>query len=358
MADDEQERQEVTFTEFVKPERWKDFDSHARSINSDLSKDLATSSRQNERIRKEVRDFLEKEYDIRRVGDKELLWAEGKLFGCQVSAVDGTHSTYPMLSGIRCRIGVAATSYKNKRTDGVVFVSEQHLHPTETSVLGILKNRKPENRLISNMLIRAIMFYMERKIGLERQEEWVMFNGPVIPYELRTGIGRLRALDPCLLLCEQALERKTIVGVIGTSSEPEIISLGLALNSGEYVRLRSFKEDLEDYLPAAHFNVADQARFQRFIETYGDKLDVGIYKAGQRSYMFHAHSECFDEAAAVIMRDSMFQQLRGYPLLIDYADSLCTHMLASSDFRRMVDFGLAREGSLSFEQSEGDQRRR
>jgi len=354
----QQENQEVTFADFISPDRWKDFESHARAISSDLSRDLAISAKQNERIRKEVRDYLEKEYEIREVTKEQLDWAEDTLFGCQVCAVDGTHSTYPMLSGIRCRIGIAATSYRNKRTDGVVFVSEQHLHPPEASVLDVLKNRRSESRLISNMLIRAIMFYMERKIGLDREEEWVMLNGPVIPYELRTGLGRLRALEPCLTLCERALERKTVVGVIGTSSEPEIISLGLALNPGEYVRLRSFKEDLEEYLPAAHFNAADYARFQRFIESHGDMLDVGIYKAGQRAYIFHAHRERFDEAAAIVMRDSMFQPLRSYPLLIDYADSLCTHLLASSDFRRMVDFGLAREGSLPFEQSEGDQRRR
>jgi len=358
MSGEQEEHREVTFSEFIKPEKWKDFESHARSIGDELSKDLAASARQNERIRNEVRDYLEREYDIRKVGERELSWAENKLFDCRVSAVDGTHSTYPMLSGIRCRIGVAATSYKNKRTDGVVFVSEQHLHPPETTVLDILKNRKPANRLISNMLIRAIMFYMERKVGLDREEEWVMFNGPVIPYELRTGIGRLRALEPCLALCERALDRKTIVGVIATSTEPEIVSLGLALNQGEYIKLRSFKEDLEEYLPAAHFNSVDEARFRRFIETHGDALDVGIYKAGQRAYIFHGHRDCFDEAAAIVMRDSMFQQSRGYPLLIDYADSLCTHMLASSDFRRMLDFGLAKEGSLPFEQSEGDQRRR
>ena len=202
------------------------------------------------------------------------------------------------------------------------------------------------------------MFYMERKVGLDREEEWAMFNGPLIPYELRTGIGRLRALEPCLNLCEQLLNRKTIVGVIATSSEHEIVSLGLALNQGEYVKLRSFKEDLEEYLPAAHFNATDEARFRRFIDTNGEALDVGLYKAGQRAYIFHAHHKYFNEAAAIVMRDSAFQQYRGYPLLIDYADSLCTHMLASSDFRRMVDFGLAREGSLLFEQAEGDQRRR
>ena len=150
MVDEQQNKKEVTFAEFISPEKWKDFESHAKSIGSDLSKDLAASAKQNQLIRKEVREYLEKEYDIRKVNEKELSWAEDTLFGCQVCAVDGTHSTYPMLSGLRCRIGVAATSYKNKRTDGVVFVSEQHLHPSEASVLDVLKNRKTENRLISN----------------------------------------------------------------------------------------------------------------------------------------------------------------------------------------------------------------
>ncbi|MFX0209970.1 MAG: hypothetical protein ACFFDT_28575 [Candidatus Hodarchaeota archaeon] len=358
MIEKNQENQDINFTDFINPERWKDFENHARVISEDLKKDIIASSKQNERIRKEVRSLLEDEYDIKTIGEKELSWAEDKLFGSQVCAVDGTHSIYPMLSGIRCRIGVAATSYKNRRTDGIVFVSEQHLHPPDVSVLDLLKRRKTENRLISALLIRAIMFYMERKIGIERKEEWIMINGPVVPYELRTGIGRLRALDACLSLSEKVLDRKTIVGVLATSSEPEIVSLGLALYPKEYVRLRSYKEDLEDWLPRAHFNKTDEARFKRFIETHGDFLDVGIYKAGQRAYVFHAHHDLFNEAAALIICDSMFQQLRGYPLLIDYADSLCSHMLASSDFRRMVDFGLAKAGSLVFEQSEGSQRRR
>jgi hypothetical protein len=358
MAEEEHNQQGIDFGEFVKPEKWKDFEAHARTISDELSKDIAISAQQNERIRKEVRAYLEKEYEIRTIGEKELAWAEDKLFSSQVCAVDGTHSVYPMLSGVRCRIGVAATSYKNRRTDGIVFVSEQHVHPPDTSVLDVLKNRKPESRLISSMLIRAIMFYMERKIGLDREEEWIMFNGPIVPYELRTGIGRLKALDPCLCLSEKVIDRKTIVGILATSSAPELISLGLALNPREYVKLYSYKVDLEDYLPKAHFNPTDESRFKRFIDSHGDALDVGIYKAGQRSYVFHAHREHFDKAAALIMRDSMFQSMRGYPLLIDYADSLCSHMLASSDFRRMVDFGLAKVGSLVFEQSEGDQRRR
>jgi hypothetical protein len=358
MATDGHERQEETFANFISPEKWKDFESHAKTISQELSRDVALSATQNEKIQKEVREYLEKEYEICKVNEEGLTWAEEKLYSSQVCAVDGTHSTYPMLSGIRCRIGVAATSYRNKRTDGIVFVSEQHLHPSESSVLEILKSRKTENRLISGLLIRAIMFYMERKIALDRQEEWLMFNGPLVPFELRSGIGRMRALDPCLSLCEKIIDRKTIVGVVAKSTEDEIVSLGLALKPLEYLKLRSFKDDLEDWLPKAHFNTTDEERFRRFIDSHGPYLDIGLYKAGNRAYIFHAHQERFHEAAALIIRDSLFQPMRAYPLLIDYSDSLCTYLLASSDFRRMVDFKLANVGSLTFEQSEIDQRRR
>lgn len=358
MATDDHKRQEETFANFISPDKWKDFESHAKTISRELSKDIALSATQNEKIRTEVREYLEKEYEICKISEDQLAWAEEKLYGSQVCAVDGTYSTYPMLSGIRCRIGVAATSYRNKRTDGIVFVSEQHVHPSESSVLEILKSRKPENRLISGLLIRAIMFYMERKIALDRQEEWLMFNGPLVPFELRSGIGRMRALDPCLSLCEKIIDKKTIVGIVAKSTEDEIVSLGLALEPLEYLKLRPFKDDLEDWLPRAHFNTADEKRFRRFINTHGPCLDIGLYKAGNRAYIFHAYREHFHEAAALIMRDSLFQPMRAYPLLIDYSDSLCTYLLASSDFKRMVDFKLAKVDSLTFEQSEIDQRRR
>jgi len=358
MAIGRQKEQEVAFSDFISPDKWKDFETHAKSISEELFKDIALSTAQNEKIRKEARELLEKEYEVCKISQDQLAWAEEKLYGSQVCAVDGTYSTYPMLSGIRCRIGVAATSYRNRRTDGIVFISEQQVHPPESSVLEILKNRKQESRLISGLLIRAIMFYMERKIALDRQEEWLMFNGPLVPFELRSGIGRMRALDSCLSLCEKMIDKKTIVGVVAKSTHDEIVSLGLALKPLEYLKLRSFKEDLEDWLPRAHFNTTDENRFRHFIDTHGPCLDVGLYKAGSRAYIFHAHQELFHEAASIVIRDSLFQPMRAYPLLIDYADSLCSHLLASSDFQRMVDFRLAKAGSLPFEQSESDQRRR
>ena len=349
---------EVIFDFFIKPEKWCDLETHMKSYDEQIEKDLVQLSSENKRLQKEARKYLESEFEIKKVSEGKLKWAEGILFGGDVCGIDGTYSTYPMQSGIRCRIGVAATTYRNKRTEGIVFVSEQQVKTEETDVIEILKSRKKENKLISGLLIRAIMFYMERYKALERPEKWLWFNGPLVPYELRTGIGKMRALDTCLKICEKIINRKTVTGIIAKSTHDELVSLGLALNPCEYVRLRSFKEDLLDYLEEAHFNTQDYERMKEFIENFGCQVDVGLYRGMSRSYIFHAHKEFFDDAASLVIKDSLFQTLRSYPMLIDYADSLCTRLLASSDFQRIIDHKLAKLGHLPFELSEMSLRRR
>jgi hypothetical protein len=346
------------FHEFIDPSDWRTFEEHARRIPAELEQDVAKLAEENRTIRKEARKMLQAEFPLTKVTEKDLNWAEEQLFGESVCAIDGTHALYPMLSGIRCQIGVAATSYRNRRTEGVVFVSEQQIKSEDTTVLGILKRRKSGEKVISRLLIRAIMFYMERAKALERREPWIMFNGPLVPYELRTGLGSFRALDPCLTICERVIDRETVVGVIADTTDDELLSLGLAMEPGEYVRVRSYKVDLDEYLESSGLRGNDRARMGGFSDHYGVKVDVGIYRAGARAYLFQAHADYFDEAAKIVMRDSMFQPLRSYPLLIDYADALCSRMLSSSDFRRQLDFKLAKHGNLEFEQSELDLRRR
>lgn len=347
------------FHEFIDPSDWRTFEEHAKRIPSELDQDVAKLAEKNRIIRVEARKLLKAEYPLTRVTERALKWAEEQLFGESVCAIDGTHSIYPMLSGIRCQVGVAATSYRNRRTEGVVFVSEQQITSEDTTVLGILKRRKSSEQVISRLVIRAIMFYMERAKALERAEPWIMFNGPLVPYELRMGLGSFRALDPCLAICEKVIERQTVIGVIADTTDHELLSLGLAMEPGEYVRVGSYKDIvLDDYLDSSGLRGNDRARMAGFNEGYGTKVDVGIYRAGSRAYVFHAHAKHFDEAAGIVMRDSMFQPLRSYPLLIDYADALCSRMLSASDFRRQLDFKLAKHGNLEFEQSELDLRRR
>lgn len=350
--------EDIVFTNFVASEKWFTLDEHIKHIDKQIEKDLKELSSENKIIREQVREYLENEFEIKTVTKEQLERAEQELFSTNVAGIDGTCSTYPMIAGIRARIGVVATSYKNERTESVIFVSEQQVKTKDTNVLDIIRSRKTENKLISNLLIRAIMFYMERKKGLERTEKWILFNGPLIPYELRTGIGRLRALEPCLKLCAEMIKRKTVVGVVTKSTHDELISLGLALYPSEYVRLGSIKKGLLDYLEIAHFNPYDHNLMKKFIEQYGNQIDFGLYKAGARTYIFQTHKDFFDEAASLVMRDSLFQPIRGYPLLIDYADSICKKILPTSDFKKLTDFKLAKVGEFGLEIPEIHLRRR
>ena len=97
---------------------------------------------QNRIIRREARRLLEDEFEIKKCSTEELKSAERELFEGNVVAIDGTHSVFPMLAGIRCQIGVVTTNYKNQKTTGAVYVSEQQVTGEETSILGILKRRK------------------------------------------------------------------------------------------------------------------------------------------------------------------------------------------------------------------------
>lgn len=346
------------FLDFVSADKWRPFREHAKNVSELLQTDVEAVLKQNEIIRTEARKLLEDEFEICSCSEDHLNWAKNMLMTGSVAAVDGTHAVFPMLAGVCCQIGVATTTYENKRVVGALVVSEQQVTGDETSVLGILKRRKKSQKIISRMLIQAIMFYVERRQALERDEEWLMINGELVPQPMRTGIGRLHALDPCLDICRKVMDRKKVVGVLANSTDSELLSLGLALETGEYISLRSYKEDLDDYLESAGLRGNDRTIMQEFNDAYADKFKVGVYRAGGKSYVFQAHNDFFDEAARIIIRDSMYQPLRAYPLLIDYADALCSTMTSSSDFTRMIECKLAKGSGLTFEQDEHGLRRR
>ena len=148
------------------------------------------------------------------------------------------------------------------------------------------------------------------------------------------------------------------MGVIAKSTHDDYVAIGNALNKGEYVRLWSIEDDLVGHAKSHHFEKSDRDKVMNFAHTFGKNIEVGIYRAGARSYVFQAHKDFFDQAAAIIMRDSQFQQIRSYPMLIDYADSLCSRVLPAHDFKRMVEFKLAKLGQFEIAISEKDLRRR
>jgi len=109
------ETKELDFRSLVDPSLWKDYDSFIKSTDEELEQDLRKSIDIRKKLREKLLGDPKLKERIRpKISEEKkwlnlLAWAEEELFSGNVTAVDGTISHFPMVSGTRCRIGVVAT---------------------------------------------------------------------------------------------------------------------------------------------------------------------------------------------------------------------------------------------------------
>lgn len=339
---------ELDFRSLVDPALWKDYETFIQGADIRLEEDIKKSMEKRKELRKELlsdpklRERIRPQQKELSKWEGLLHWAEDELFGGKVGAVDGTISSFPMVSGTRCRIGVVSTSYKNKRIEKVLYVSERELAEPSSSVMEHFKNLRTKHR-ISNLLLRALMMYGERDLALKRPEKWKFVHGDLLPYELRTGLGVYRALPESLELGRKLIEAKNIISVVEDTSKLNLLNAGVVLERGEFMDALSLKQDLEmNYLPNAHFSREDAHLFKQFVKDYCDNIRIGVYRSGFKPYVFEAHKDVFDEAAALVMKDAESQPMRGFPLLIDYADTIASSLLSGGEFQKQIMFKAAK----------------
>jgi hypothetical protein len=346
-----QAKKAPTFDEMINLDDWEPVEEFFASAGDLIADDVREAVSLRRKLREELlSEAPEIKEKIRRPDEKMLAWARNELFSGQVCAIDGTISRSPSLSGGRARIGVAATSYVGNRIQRVLYVSYRQMADPVTSAIDYFERLKKINRT-SELLMRAVMAFSERALALRRAEKWRFVHGELLPYELWAALGKGRPLKARLELAATLIETKTIIAVVEGSHNVELLNAGELLSPGEYLDARTLKAELLEYKSGnrddgrgAHFSKQEGEEFETFIERYGQEVRVGLFKAGMRSYLFHAHKEVFDQAAALVLVDASHQAIRGFPLLIDYADHICGHNLAQRDFERQVEFKTARLG--------------
>jgi hypothetical protein len=351
------ESRELDFKSLVDPSLWKDYESFIKDIDKKLEEDIRKSIEKRKELRKQLlsdpklRSMIRPRKDEMNKWKDLLKWAENELFSGNVAAVDGTISHFPMVSGTRCRIGIVSTSYKNNRIEKVLYVSERELAEPSSSAIEHFENLKQKHS-ISELLLRALMMYGERQLALARPERWKFVHGELLPYELRTGLGVYRALPESLDLARKLFEAKNVIAVVEDTSRLNLLNAGTILNRGEFMDALGLREDLEyNYLRRAHFSKEDEQLFKEFIEEYCDNIRIGVYRVGFKPYVIQAHKDVFDEAVALVMKDSENQPMRGFPLLIDYADTICSGLLSGGEFQKQIMFKTAKisPDALGFE---------
>lgn len=354
----------VTFKDILNQKSWKDYNQYIEEGIAEYVKSLSEYISHSKSMKKEIREFIDSNFNPQRIPE-DLSDVEELLTSGQVIGIDGTIAKHKTISGIMAQIGVIAVNYLNEKIQHSYFISEAKFKEEIKEVTDYLYAHESENQIFSNLVVRALLSYRERELGLNDKftNRYKLYHGPLLPFELMTGLGRLRALETTVGLLEQLIHNKKCFSIISRSQNDAFLKLGIALNPGEYISLRHTNvgreiQNNDRFMKEEKWREDERYRINDFLTRNASKIQIGVIKVAHRPYVFHAHKDYFDMAAKIIARDAMFQHEKGFPLLIDYADNLCSTLFKSSDFNRIIEYKLAGEGEFFTEMPEDSLRQK
>ena len=265
----------------------------------------------------------------------------GLLFTGQVEACDGISVPFDTLPITIVQIGVCLVSYRGNQGSWVHRLYRRDLRvggldPVEET-LEMLERRQrragfdnsSRRDTLSDLARRGIMTFAERAVlmGIS-QAPWRMGHGNPAPYELLTGSGMKELLERSLDLLKQLVNHKKFVFVPSSPAERALLTIGNALRPLEFALVDTLEDGISRLVERGHYR-GDWAglvdRVREFGHDLGSRIVKGIYRGSVLSpvQIFYAHEDHAHEAALIAMADSVLQEDRGFPMLIDLADTLC-----------------------------------
>jgi hypothetical protein len=330
-----------------------------------LEQEIAGAVQQEDRIRERIRNELFPYVFSRRSAPDgagcyrvDLPTLErvhrGLLFNGAVEACDGTSAVHDSLPITIAQIGVSLVSYRGDQGTWVQRLFRRDLRvsgldPVSEAVALLERRRQrdgtdaPNPRdTLTELTRRGIMTFAERAILLDKSQAlWRMGHGNPTAYELLTGGGLVIDGDMPLLrkslgIWHQLLaDHRKWVFVPSAPSDRVLLTLGNALYPLEFALvdtpLQIMRDIVDGHLPK-HSGLKDEAK--AFVEEVGPQITVGIYRASRAAppYMFYAHRDHAHEAALIVMADSVLQEHRGFPMLINLADTVCRTTFGPDSF--------------------------
>lgn len=350
----------INFREILNQRSWTRYEEYIAQGINEYSVELSKDIEEGRKHRKAIREFLEKHFEIKKIpGD--LSAEKNLLTSGEVIGIDGTIATHKTITGTMAQIGVVAVNYLNEKIKHSFFISETRFKQNINDITEYLFSHEPTNKIVTNIVLRAALQVKERELGLSDyfRDKYIIFHGPLIPFEMLANPGKaeLKILDVTLDILEKIIINKKCFSIVSRSQNDAYIRLGLSLNQGEYVQLKKslgleIIEDRQIIKEKDKWREEDFLKVNNFINQRAMKIKVGVIKISHRPYVFHAHEEVFDLAARIIARDALFQKEKGFPLLVDYADNLCSTYFKANDFNKIIEYQLAKEGEFLSEMSE------
>ncbi|MFN8557424.1 MAG: hypothetical protein U0531_08760 [Dehalococcoidia bacterium] len=264
----------------------------------------------------------------------------GLLFPGAVEACDGAMAALDTLPVAIAQVGVGLVSYRGDQGTWVQRLFRRDLRLTgddpaeEARQLLEARTRRgglgrDERRDTLNQLVRrGLMSYAERAALVRHSTaRWRVGHGVPVPLELLTGSGSPDLLAASLdVLNELITGHRRFLYVPSEPRESVLITLGHALRPLEFAVVETARDRLEAMSDRSFpMGPALAARRRAFVEEVGDRIALGVFRASRAAppHLFYAHVDHIHEAGLIAIADSALQEHRGFPLLIDLAETIC-----------------------------------
>jgi len=337
-----------------------------------LDREVVGALQQEDAIRKKVRELVfpqifarpnaPKQAGVFQVTTKQLKATQTNvLFNGAVEACDGTCAVHDTLPISIAQIGVCLVSYAGEQGSWVQRLYRRDLRvrgldPVEEA-LALLEKREarsgvdqPDKRdRLTELGRRGIMTYAERAVLMVKSTApWRMGHGNPAPYELLTGSGSMDLLHAGLnVMSDLILSHKRFVYVPSAPGERMLLTICNALRPLEFAVLEDSRRRMTPIIENGHLRGRHLERAQDFCTQTAPKILVGVYRTSSEvpAQVFYAHADYVHEAALIAMADSVLQAHRGFPMLIDLANTICASTFGAEAFNSTVRSAYAQTGN-------------
>lgn len=270
----------------------------------------------------------------------------GLLLNGNVEACAGISLKHETIAMTFIQVGICLVAYQGDQQAWSQRMFRRDYRPDGddrlTEMLSVLDRRRPipagetTADRVSHLARSGILAYAERMF-LTRQSSarWRMCEGMPVPFELISGAGLLSPGESGMtyplmeagmeILRELLLERRRFVFVPKRGQDRSLLTIGQALAPLEYAVIDTINDQIESVERTGHYDVNQREVMARFRRDVGDVVVRGVFRASSVGppQIFYAHREHVHVAALVAMADSVLQEQRSYPVLLDLARTVC-----------------------------------
>lgn len=338
-------------------------------LETEIARALAAEDTLRSETRRRILPLLEKApgagvYQVRR---EQLESAQRNiLFNGAVEAVDGLCAIHDTLPLTVAQIGVCLTAYGARDGGRAGAATWGHRlyrrdlrleagDPIEEA-LAILERRdaradlhgQGRRDMLSHLFRRGILAWAQRAVLVRRSDKpWRMGHGQPAPHELLTGSGNMDLLHASLdVLRQLILEHKRFIFVPSESGERFLLTIGNALNPGEFAIVETNERRMAPLIQEGHLHGRHYRAAQDFFEDAAHRIVCGVYRtyAETPPQVFYAHRDYAEDAAVIAMADSLVQPQRTFPALLHLAEMTCEEVFGAEGFAATVQSAYAGRG--------------